>query len=81
MSEVLTLENKTKLSMGGAAEVGSFNEREITLRMKSGESFIVKGEELKIISFSKETGDVKLEGKISEMKFRRKRDIIKGLFK
>ena len=81
MSEILTLENKSRLSLGGVGEVGAFSEKEVTLRMKSGETFTVRGEGLKILSFSKESGEIKLDGKVAEMKFRVKKEFIKGLFK
>ena len=50
-------------------EVIAFNEREIRLRLNSGERVCVYGENLKINAFNKQLGELRVVGMISAVKY------------
>jgi hypothetical protein len=81
MSERIGLDGRKSLSVTEVKEVVSFGDREIKLTLGDGMGLIVKGEKLKIIDFSKESGELKAQGDVSEISFRQKKDVIKRLFK
>ena len=51
------------------SEVISFNEREIRLRLATGEKVCVCGENLKINAFNKQVGDLRVVGAIFVVKY------------
>ena len=65
----LTLENRNFLSLGGVAEVGSFNENEVRLKLSDGTKITVTGSKLQIIGFDKKTGECRLSGRVNSIKY------------
>ena len=65
----LTLESRNYLALTGIADVASFNENEVRLRLSGGEKITVNGEKLQIVGFDKKTGDCRLAGKINAVKY------------
>lgn len=68
-NHILTIDNRRAISLSGAADVLSFNEREIRLSLCDGTKVIVSGENLNIAGFSKQTGEAKLAGTINSVKY------------
>ena len=67
-NHVLTIDNRKAISLSGAADVLSFNEREIRFSLIGGK-VVVSGENLNIAGFSKQTGEAKLSGTINSIKY------------
>ena len=63
------MENRSSVIASGVAEVGSFGENEIKVRLSSGVGMTVAGEKLGIIGFDKRTGELRLVGKINSVKY------------
>ena len=57
------IERRRKINMSGILEVRGCDEENAVLQTTEG-TLTVKGEELKIISFSKSTGELFMEGEI-----------------
>ncbi len=73
---------KNGLSGVCVAEVTAFSDREIRLNLCDERKLTVNGEGLKIVNFSKSTGELSVVGKISGVSYREKGEkIIKRLFK
>ncbi len=73
---------KNGLSGVSVAEVTAFSDREIRLNLCDERKLTVSGEGLKIVNFSKDTGELSVSGKISGVTYREKGEkIIKRLFK
>lgn len=81
MSELLTLEDRKLLKLNGVKEVMAFCDNEIKLLAGSGELIVIKGNALKISAFSKENGDFKLSGTVSEIRLKQKSSGLGRIFK
>lgn len=57
------MENRSKLNISGIIDVESFDDQTINLLMQDG-GLSVRGEQLRIGSFSVETGEIAVEGYI-----------------
>ncbi len=68
-THAVEIDNRSRLSASGIADVASFNEREVRASLCGGGKIIVIGESLKIDGFSKQSGDMKLSGKIYAVKY------------
>ena len=62
----LILENRNSLTLSGISEVGSFDEQVIIVNTDIGE-LTIKGENLHINKLSIETGDLTVDGNISQL--------------
>lgn len=60
------LEERTKLTVTGVDEVLSFDEGEITMRTSRG-SLIVRGSELHVGKLAIDTGELGIDGAVSEL--------------
>ncbi|MDO4618597.1 MAG: YabP/YqfC family sporulation protein [Clostridia bacterium] len=69
----LRLKNRENLSVSGVLEVLSFSDKELDLDTNQGE-VLIKGENLKIITMSSETGDLEAVGTVGLIEYRRKRE-------
>lgn len=80
-SNKLELENRTKLSMSGVETVDGFSEQALNLTV-SGEKVRISGENIKITSYNKSTGNLTADGSFSEIKYSyKKQSALKRLFK
>lgn len=64
----LTMEDRKKLSVSGVEEVESFDEHEIVMRTVAGE-LVISGEELSVSRLSVDSGDVSVQGFITELRY------------
>lgn len=80
----LSLEKRKILTATGIADVEGFDETKI-LAMLDGTAFTIGGKNLKIASFSAETGNLKVEGEIDSVTYSnalsRKAGIFARIFK
>jgi sporulation protein YabP len=67
----LVLSGRRSLSVSGVKEVSGFDDRQIEADTTAGELF-VRGEELRILSFDRDSGDLELEGRIDGMAYAEK---------
>ncbi len=80
--QLLTIENKRKISITEAKEVIAFSEREIKLSLKDGSTLIALGDGLKIVAFDEKNGNFTAHGNISSIKFSGSgKNFIKKVFK
>ena len=80
-TENLVIDGRKRLSMTGVQTVDSFSEQFLKLTVSGNKVYIV-GENIKIISFSKTTGNLLAEGIFNEVKYNYKKlPIMKRLFK
>lgn len=63
MTHSLILQERKTLNVSGVCEVKGFSERAVVADTILGE-LTLKGEELRITGFNRETGDMAVEGKI-----------------
>ena len=78
----LTVENKSKVLVTDTLEVISFSDKEIKLKLKDNTILRVEGDNLKILSFDNLGGDLRVQGKISVLKYHEKSEpFIKRVFK
>ena len=75
----LMLEDKRFLSVSGVEDVASFDEQTIVAQTVMGE-LTVAGRELKINSFSTQTGDLSVEGSIVSLCFSERVEPSGGFF-
>ncbi|MBR3095444.1 MAG: sporulation protein YabP [Clostridia bacterium] len=75
----LMLEDKRFLSVSGVEDVASFDEQTIVAQTVMGE-LTVAGRELKINSFSTQTGDLSVEGDIVSLGFSERVEPSGGFF-
>lgn len=75
----LVLEDKRFLSVTGVEDVASFDEQTIVAQTVMGE-LTVAGSELKINSFSTQTGDLSVEGNIVTLGFSDRAEPSSGFF-
>ena len=64
----LSIEKRKILTATGIADVEGFDETKI-LAMLDGTAFTIGGKNLKIVSFSAETGNLKVEGEIDSVTY------------
>ncbi|HBL41524.1 MAG TPA: sporulation protein YabP [Ruminococcaceae bacterium] len=75
----LVLEDKHFLSVSGVSDVASFDEQNIIAQTVLGE-LTVSGSELKINTFSTQTGDLSVEGNIVALVFSERTESGGGFF-
>lgn len=63
------IEYKKSLAASGVADVMSFNDREIRLSLTEGGKAVITGDGMKIVCFEKRTGEFKLVGAVSGVRF------------
>lgn len=64
----LIIESRSRLSLSGVTEIGSYDEESLTVYTDFGE-ITVAGEGLKVTVMNTETGMVSADGKINSVKF------------
>ena len=64
----LILEERKKLSVTGVEDVASFDENEIVLETAAG-NLLIRGSDLKVGRVSIETGEVSVEGLVTELDY------------
>ena len=69
-NSVLTLENRSKLTMKGVESVDAFSDKCIRLTV-SGIKLSIEGEKLKILSFSEGSGNFAASGEVSSLRYGR----------
>jgi len=79
--QTLTIEQQKRLTMSGVISVDGFNEQTVTVTLNEGRMQI-NGENLKVLAFSKTTGNLSIDGKIITVKFAlKKQPLMKRLLK
>ena len=79
--QTLTVEQQKKLTMTGVVSVDGFNDETVTVTLNEGRMQIL-GEGLKVLAFSKTTGNLIIDGKIITIKFAlKKQPLVKRLLK
>jgi sporulation protein YabP len=80
----IEINNRGKIKLSGVADILNFDDETITLLTVMGK-LIIKGDELKILSFVNETGDMMADGKINAVVYlndsKGKNSLIGKLFK
>lgn len=64
----LSMEDRKKLSVSGVEEVESFDDTEIVM-VTAGGSLIVRGSDLNISKLSLDSGEVSIQGLISDLSY------------
>ena len=67
-THLLTLENRSLLTLTGVEDVSGFDEQTINIRTAEM-SLVVKGEALHISRLSLDTGDVVIDGQINSLQY------------
>lgn len=81
ISNKIILEDRKNLSITGVESVDAFLDQSIKLTI-GGSKLTIVGEQLKVISFNKATGNLLVEGHINEIKYNsKKQPIMKRIFK
>lgn len=65
---IVTMEEREKLSVSGVEDVESFDEKEIVVSTSKG-SLIVRGSELRIGKLSLDSGELKVEGYVTDLSY------------
>jgi len=79
--QTLTIEQQKRLTMSGVQSVDGFNEQSVIITLTDGRMQVM-GEGLKVLAFSKTTGNLTLDGKILTVKFAlKKQPLMKRLLK
>ena len=79
--QILTLEDRKKLTLTQVSSVDDFSEERINLTINNIKVKVC-GEKLKIVNFNKSSGNFCIEGVVDEIKFgSKKTSIIKKIFK
>ncbi|MBR1533936.1 MAG: sporulation protein YabP [Ruminococcus sp.] len=65
---ILTLDNRSLLSLTGVEDVVGFDEQTINIRL-SDSTLVVKGASLHISKLSLDSGDVVIDGRISSLQY------------
>ena len=73
MSEKIVIEERNETYISKVKEVDSFCEREIKLILFDDVRLVIRGENLKILSYAKDSGEFKLKGRVFEFKFTEKK--------
>ncbi|MBE6791564.1 MAG: hypothetical protein IKB08_09765 [Clostridia bacterium] len=68
LPHTLIIESRSRLSLSGVTEIGSYDEESLTVYTDFGE-ITVTGEGLKVTVMNTETGMVSADGKINSVKF------------
>lgn len=80
-TETLTVEQQKRLNMTGVVSVDGFSERAVHATLGAGR-MLISGENLKVLAFSKTTGNLSVDGRIDSVKFSGgKQPLVKRLFK
>ncbi|MBE6036154.1 MAG: sporulation protein YabP [Clostridiales bacterium] len=79
MNQMLTAENRSRLTVTGVADVESFDEDSILLALKQG-GLLVRGENLKIHSLDPQQGRVLITGMLQSFQYTEKRQRQEGGF-
>ena len=69
----LVIRDKKALTLNGVINVLDFSELEMTLETSSG-TVVIEGEDMKIESLSKESGEINVIGKIEGFYYKRPRE-------
>ncbi len=64
----LMLNERNKLQVSGVTDIGGYDEQNIVAVTTQGE-LAIKGEELRIVSMSTDTGELVVEGNISALNY------------
>ncbi|MBE6738947.1 MAG: sporulation protein YabP [Ruminococcaceae bacterium] len=64
LEHYIEIEGRKKIKITGVVDIMNFDEETITILTVMGK-LIIKGEELKILKFGTETGDMEAEGKFN----------------
>lgn len=75
----IIMENRRRLSVSGITDVDAFDELEITAQSSLG-VLTVRGRELRITNYSKDTGDLDIEGDICELSYTEPKPETHGVF-
>ena len=67
-SHDVSMKSRRRLSLSGVEEVESFDGQEIVMRTTEG-SLILRGEELCVGELSTETGELSVEGLVTELRY------------
>ena len=79
--QIMTVEERKRLTLSGAVAVDSFTDERIRLKVKTG-GLTITGAKLKISNFSESTGAFSCDGEISGISFSAKKEgVLKRLFK
>ena len=68
-NHIVNIDNRNALSASGISDVTSFNEREVRLTLCGGGKMVISGDAMKIDGFSKQTGEVRIGGRIYAVKY------------
>ncbi len=80
--QLLTIENKRKITVTEAREVIAFSEREIRLTLKDGSTLVALGDGLKITAFDEKNGIFTASGNVTSTKFLGSgKNLLKKVFK
>ena len=80
-TDKLTLDARKKLSMTGVINVDGFSETSLKLSLEKTKVLII-GENIKITSYNKDTGNLTADGDFLEIKYNHKKvPLMKKLFK
>lgn len=82
-NQILTLEERTRLSVSAVENIESFSDEEIVLKTETGR-LQIGGKGLKLEDLSVENGNAALTGRIDLMRFtqtKEKQSLLAGLFK
>lgn len=75
----MILENRKQMSMSGVKDVSGFDEQCVNLITELGD-LCIKGEGLHISDFSRESGELNLDGEIDSMVYSESRQTEGGFF-
>lgn len=82
-NQILTLEDRSRLSVGAVENIESFSDEEIVLKTETGR-LQISGKNLKLEDLSVENGNAALTGRVDLMRFtqtKEKQSFFAGLFK
>lgn len=71
--DTLTLDGRKRLSMTGVEAVDGFSESSLKLSV-NGSKVLITGENIKISSFNKATGNLSADGNFSEIRYNYKKE-------
>lgn len=79
--QIMTIEERKRLTLSGVTAVDSFTDEKIRLKVRTG-GLIITGEKLKISNFSETTGAFSCDGVISGVSLNAKKEgFVKRIFK